>query len=203
VIVVGVPDDHGVHVHVPQAGKHGHACGGDDLGARRNFQSFNRTHGINPFAFNQPSFSSGNATLRNNQMRRTAKILEDHGVNIVFNGHEHNYQRTLPLRATSRVAEVPTTMAGPAVAVDAQFDGTDEIVPDGVLYIVEGAGGNRDFDGDEGAPRGSGHGVDQEDSATGTTTLAGFTFPNGPASWADIDLTNAEMTPFLPNAGAG
>ena len=154
--------------------------------------------------FHQPSFSSGNATLRNNQMRRTAKILEDHGVNLVFNGHEHNYQRTFPLRATSRVAEVPTTTAGPAVEVDTRFDGTDEIVPDGVLYIVEGAGGNRDFDGDEGAPRGSGHGVDQEDSATGTATLGpGLTFPNGPASWADINLTNAEMTPFLPNAGAG
>jgi hypothetical protein len=153
--------------------------------------------------FHQPAFSSGNATLRNNQMRKVAKILEDHGVNMVFNGHEHNYQRTFPLRSTSRVADVPTTMAGPAVEVDTQFDGTDETVPDGVLYLVEGAGGNRDFDGDEGAPRGSGTGVDQEDSATGTATVAGFTFPNGPASWADTNLTNAEMTAFLPNAGAG
>jgi len=137
-------------------------------------------------------------------MRKVAKILEDHGVNMVFNGHEHNYQRTLPLRATSRVAEVPTTSAGPAVEVDSQFDGMDEVVPDGVLYIVEGAGGNRDFDGDEGAPRGSGLGVDQEDSATGTATLGpGLTFPNGPASWIDTNLTNTEMTPFLSNAGAG
>jgi hypothetical protein len=88
--------------------------------------------------------------------------------------------------------------------VDTNFDGSDEIVPDGVLYLVEGAGGNRDFDGDEGAPRGSGLGVDQEDSATGTTTLGpGLTFPNGPASWVDINLTNAEMTPFLPSAGSG
>jgi hypothetical protein len=154
--------------------------------------------------FHQPAFSSGNATLRNNQMRAVAKILEDHGVNMVFNGHEHNYQRTLPLRATARVAQIPTTGAGPAVEVDTSFDGGDEIVPDGVLYIVEGAGGNRDFDGDEGAPRGSGLGVDQEDSATGTATLGpGLTFPNGPASWVDTNLTNPEMSPFLPTAGAG
>jgi hypothetical protein len=154
--------------------------------------------------FHQPAFSSGNATLRNNQMRKVAKILEDHGVNMVFNGHEHNYQRTLPLRATSRAGDVPTTNAGPAVEVDTHFDGRDELVPDGVLYVVEGAGGNRDFDGDEGAPRGSGHGVDQEDSAIGTTTLGpGLTFPNGPASWLDVNLTNAEMTPFLPAAGKG
>ena len=154
--------------------------------------------------FHQPAFSSGNATLRNNQMRKVAKILEDHGVNMVFNGHEHNYQRTLPLRATSRVADVPTTNAGPAVEVDTQFNGEDEVVPDGVLYLVEGAGGNRDFDGDEGAPRGSGHGVDQEDSATGTANLGpGLTFPDGQASWLDTNLTTAEMTPFLPTAGAG
>jgi uncharacterized repeat protein (TIGR01451 family) len=153
--------------------------------------------------FHQPAFSSGNATLRNNQMRAVARILEDHGVNMVFNGHEHNYQRTLPLRATSRVAAIPATTAGPAVEADSNFDGADEIVPDGVLYLVEGAGGNRDFDGDEGAPRGSGLGVDQEDSATGTATLGpGLTFPNGPASWADINLTNAEMTAFLTGAGA-
>lgn len=154
--------------------------------------------------FHQPAFSSGYATLRNNQMRKVAKILEDHGVNMVFNGHEHNYQRTLPLRATSRVAEVPTTSAGPAVEADAHFDGADEVVPDGVLYIVEGAGGNRDFDGDFGPPRGSGRGVDEEDSATGSTTLGpGLIFPNGPASWLDTNLTTPEMTPFLPTAGAG
>ena len=39
------------------------------------------------------------ATGVNFQMRAIAKVLEDHGVNMVFNGHEHNYQRTLPLRA--------------------------------------------------------------------------------------------------------
>jgi hypothetical protein len=155
--------------------------------------------------FHQPAFSSGDATIVNGQMRAVAKLLEDHGVNVVFNGHEHNYQRSLPIRATDRTAAVPTTTAGsPAVYVDQRFDGTRNTVPDGVLYLVEGAGGNRDFDGDAAPPRGSGVGLDQDDSATGTFVRApGLTVPQGPASWLDTNLTNPEMINFFPNAGAG
>jgi hypothetical protein len=155
--------------------------------------------------FHQPAFSSGDATIVNGQMRSIAKLLEDHGVNMVFNGHEHNYQRSLPIRATDRAAATPSTTAGsPAVYVDQQFDGTRHTVPDGVLYLVEGAGGNRDFDGDTAPPRGSGLGLDQDDSATGTFVDApGLTVPKGPASWLDTNLTNPEMINFIPNAGAG
>jgi uncharacterized repeat protein (TIGR01451 family) len=153
--------------------------------------------------FHQPAFSSGDATLLNSQMRAVAKILEDHGVNIVFNGHEHNYQRTLPLRATALTA-LPASTPGPAVLIDQTYDGRGQTVPDGVLYIVEGAGGNRDFDGDLAPPRGSGLGVDQDDSATGTSTpVAGLTVPQGPESWLDTNLTNHEMVNFVPNAGTG
>jgi uncharacterized repeat protein (TIGR01451 family) len=155
--------------------------------------------------FHQPAFSSGDATLLNSQMRAVAKILEDHGVNIVFNGHEHNYQRTLPIRATSRTSAPASTAAGrPAVYIDQTYNGQSQTVPDGVLYIVEGAGGNRDFDGDLAPPRGSGLGVDQDDSARGTSTpIAGLTVPQGPADWLDTNLTNAEMINFVPNAGTG
>jgi uncharacterized repeat protein (TIGR01451 family) len=155
--------------------------------------------------FHQPSFSSGDATILNNQMRAVAKVLEDHGVNVVFNGHEHNYQRTLPIRATSRTAGTPSTTAGaPAVHVDQKYDGSSDSVPDGVLYIVEGAGGNRDFDGDLAPPRGSGLGVDQDDAATGTyTPLPGLTVEQGPADWLDTNLTNLEMVNNFPNAGTG
>src|SRR5215470_2074095 len=155
--------------------------------------------------YHQPAFSSGDATIVNNQMRAVAKLLEDHGVNIVFNGHEHNYQRSLPIRATDRTAGPVSTTAGtPAVYVDQNFDGSTKTVPDGVLYIVEGAGGNRDFDGNYAPPRGSGVGLDQDDSATGTfTDEPGLTVPQGPASWLDTNLTNPEMINFLPNAGQG
>jgi hypothetical protein len=153
--------------------------------------------------FHQPAFSSGNATVRNNQMRAVAKFLEDHGVNMVFNGHEHNYQRTFPIRANANVAAGPSPTAPEAVSIDTSFDGVTQTVPDGVLYIVEGAGGNRDFDGDLGPARGSGFGIDQEDSATGKGTLATFMFPNGPASWLDTHLTSVSMSPVFPDAGKG
>jgi uncharacterized repeat protein (TIGR01451 family) len=154
--------------------------------------------------FHQPAFSSGDATLLNSQMRAVAKILEDHGVNMVFNGHEHNYQRTLPLRATSATAAPAGSVAGPAVNIDQTYDGKTQTVPDGVLYLVEGAGGNRDFDGDLAPPRGSGLGVDQDDSATGNATpVAGLTVPQGPADWLDTNLTNREMINFVANAGTG
>jgi len=68
--------------------------------------------------YHQPAFSSGNATLRNDQMRTVAKFLEDHGVNMVFNGHEHNYQRTLPLRALAAVTQAPNPSGPAAVAID-------------------------------------------------------------------------------------
>jgi len=155
--------------------------------------------------YHQPAFSSGDATIVNNQMRAVAKLLEDHGVNLVFNGHEHNYQRTLPIRSTSRTAgPVSTTSGTPAVYVDQNFDGVTKTVPDGVLYLVEGAGGNRDFDGDTAPPRGSGLGLDLDDSATGTfTDEPGLTVPKGPAAWLDTNLTNPEMINFFPNAGQG
>jgi Calcineurin-like phosphoesterase/Purple acid Phosphatase, N-terminal domain/Domain of unknown function DUF11 len=154
--------------------------------------------------FHQPAFSSGNATVRNFQMRAVAKLLEDHGVNMVFNGHEHNYQRTFPLRARAGVAAAPNPAGPAAVDIDTSFDGKTQTVPDGVLYIVEGAGGNRDFDGDFTPPRGSGTGVDQDDSATGSFTFGpGLTFAKGPASWLDTHLTDNEMSTVLPGAGSG
>ena len=153
--------------------------------------------------FHQPAFSSGNATVKNNQMRAIAKFLEDHGVNMVFNGHEHNYQRSLPLRANPTVASGPSPTGPAAVSIDTSFDGISQTVPDGVLYFLEGAGGNRDFDGDLGPARGSGLGIDQDDSATGNGSVSTFMFPNGPASWLDTNLTDNEMSPVLPGAGSG
>jgi hypothetical protein len=154
--------------------------------------------------FHQPAFSSGLATLRNSQMRAVAKLLEDHGVNLVFNGHEHNYQRTTPLRALTTVADAATPSGAPAVAADNVFDGASHTTPDGVLYLVEGAGGNRDFDGNEGPARGSGTGLDEDDSATGTFAVTPtLTVGQGPASWLDTHLTDTTMGALPGAVGAG
>jgi hypothetical protein len=156
--------------------------------------------------FHQPSFSSGNATISNDQMRTTARFLEDHGVNMVFNGHEHNYQRSLPIRALANLPARPSTGV-PQVEVDTKFDGVSQTVPDGVLYFVEGAGGNRDFDDNLLNPRGGGVSIDQDDAATGTasSTIGGtmYSFTQGVASFMDTSLTDDAMKVFLGNPGSG
>jgi uncharacterized repeat protein (TIGR01451 family) len=156
--------------------------------------------------FHQPSFSSGNATISNDQMRTIAKFLEDHGVNMVFNGHEHNYQRSLPIRALPNVTDGPQPGID-QVQVDTAFDGVGKTTPDGVLYFVEGAGGNRDFDDNLLNPRGGGTSIDQDDSATGTTSMtvngASYSFLDGVSSFLDTSLTNDAMKVFSSNAGTG
>jgi uncharacterized repeat protein (TIGR01451 family) len=156
--------------------------------------------------FHQPIFSSGNATISNDQMRTIAQFLQDHGVNMVFNGHEHNYQRSLPIRALPNVIDPPVPGVA-QVEVDTAFDGADKTVPDGVLYFVEGAGGNRDLDDNLLNPRGNGVSIDQDDAATGThgATISGvsYDFLQGVASLADTSLTDDAMKAFLPNPGSG
>jgi hypothetical protein len=154
--------------------------------------------------YHHPAFSSGYATMRNNQMRAVATLLQDHGVNIVYNGHEHNYQRTRPIRVTAAVTNAVSESGPDVVAMDTAFDGAAHRVADGVIHLVEGAGGNRDFDGDLPPPRGSGLGLDQDDSATGTFVASnGQAYPQGPASWLDTHMTAAEMDPAVPGAGKG
>jgi len=156
--------------------------------------------------FHQPIFSSGNATITNDQMRTIGAFLQDHGVNLVFNGHEHNYQRTFPIRALPNVTSSPIPGVE-QVDIDQTFDGVRQTVPDGVLYFVEGAGGNRDFDDNLANPRGGGASIDQDDAATGTTTMSvggvPYSFVNGPSSWLDTSMTDDAMKAFLPGAGSG
>lgn len=153
--------------------------------------------------YHHPAFSSGNLTLKNNQMRQVTKVLEDHGVNLVFNGHEHNYQRTQPLRAGPTVVNAPVSSGPEAVSMDTEFDGLRKRVPDGIIHVVEGAGGNWEFDGNGPSPRGLGSGLDQDDSATGTAVVGGNSYPQGQQSWLDTHLTNVEMTSFDTGAGKG
>src|SRR5262249_19948955 len=133
-------------------------------------------------------------------------FLKNPGVTMVFNGHEHNYQRTVPLRALANVTSAPIPGV-PQVEIDKAFDGGANTVPDGVLYFVEGAGGNRDFDDNLQNPRGGGTSIDQDDAATGTATQTvggqSITFKNGVDSFLDTSLSDDAMKAFLPNAGSG
>jgi len=75
------------------------------------------------------------------------------GVDMVLNGHVHNYQRTRPLRFAPKVNEkgdqfVITKAGGVegAFTFDQKFDGIINTKPDGIIYIITGAGGAALYD---------------------------------------------------------
>ena len=85
-------------------------------------------------------------------MRVLAPLLEQHGVDIVLSGHEHNYQRPRPIRFQPSGAGKSADVGGKdrrvpgTFSIDRSFDGVSRTRPDGVLYIVTGAGGKHLYD---------------------------------------------------------
>jgi hypothetical protein len=83
-------------------------------------------------SFHHPGFNSSRSHYDDQWMRSVHRIFEQGRVDIVFSGHVHNYQRTRPIRAGSRPGEW---------VLDTRFDGMKNTKPNGVVYIVSGAGG--------------------------------------------------------------
>ena len=78
----------------------------------------------------------------------SSDLFEKSGVDIVFCGHIHNYQRTYPLRfVASQSANGKAVSSDGHVAgrwtLDTAYDGVTRTRPDGIIYIVSGAGGAR------------------------------------------------------------
>jgi hypothetical protein len=99
--------------------------------------------------YHHPAFNVGLEHYTEQHMRVLSPIFEQHGVSIVLSGHEHNYQRTRPLRfapagngAAARVNDGRRLVPG-RFTVDGRFDGRRVTRPDGVIYLTTGAGGNR------------------------------------------------------------
>lgn len=82
--------------------------------------------------FHHPGFNSSVAHFKEQQMRKVSDIFEEGKVDIVFSGHVHNYQRSFPM--AYKVATGEWTL-------DKVFDGKTRTRPNGVIYIVTGAGG--------------------------------------------------------------
>lgn len=91
--------------------------------------------------FHQPGFNSDVKYNVEQRMRVVADILEDCGVDMAFSGHCHFFERHRPIkfRATEGVAD-DGTVAG-ELTIDEEFDGVNVTEPDGVIYIITGAGG--------------------------------------------------------------
>ena len=103
-------------------------------------------------AFHHPGFNSSKSHFDQQYMRLLAPVFEAGKVDLVFNGHVHNYQRTFPLRF------VPAGENGAPVigkdgnlnklrhvdgrwTLDKSFNGHTDTTPEGVIYVVTGAGG--------------------------------------------------------------
>jgi predicted phosphodiesterase len=98
-----------------------------------------------------PGFNSSKAHYEQQQMRLLSPIFEKGKVDIVFAGHVHNYQRSYPMTFTpvnngnQLVAGANNIKTGKIVngtwTLDKNFNGKGKTKPQGVIYIVTGAGG--------------------------------------------------------------
>jgi predicted phosphodiesterase len=102
--------------------------------------------------FHHPGFNSSVEHFEQQQMRLLAPVFEKGKVDVVFNGHVHNYQRSFPMTFAPVKQGVllmggkdGKTIRGRVVTgkwtLDKQFDGKKITKPNGVIYIVTGAGG--------------------------------------------------------------
>jgi len=102
-------------------------------------------------SYHQPGFNSAREHFEQQQMRTLAPVFEKGNVSVVFNGHVHNYQRSYPIRFQPDKNNVllPLTNAGiprgrlvnGPWTLDKSFDGATDTTPEGVIYIITGAGG--------------------------------------------------------------
>jgi len=104
-------------------------------------------------SFHHPGFNSAREHFEQQQARLMAPVFEAGKVDVVFNGHVHNYQRSYPLRFVPATGKVDAPGIGkggrPARGgfvsgkwtLDRRFDGRTDTTPEGVIYLVTGAGG--------------------------------------------------------------
>jgi acid phosphatase type 7 len=99
-------------------------------------------------AYHHPGFNASKAHYDDQQMRLLAPLMEELNVNIVFSGHVHNYQRSVPLKFAPKKNEAGTQYliskegrVDGTFTLDNEFDGSTNTNPKGIIYIVTGAGG--------------------------------------------------------------
>lgn len=106
--------------------------------------------------FHQASVSSARAHAGDQQMRLLSDIFQETGVDVAFTGHVHGYQRSRPVvfardsRTGSTTRTRSATRVNGTFTVDVGFDGKTVTRPNGIIYIVSGAGGSRLYSVEEG-----------------------------------------------------
>jgi acid phosphatase type 7 len=104
-------------------------------------------------SFHQPGFNSSKTHFDEQYMRILSPIFEAGKVDLVFNGHVHNYQRTYPMTFVPAKENGAKPVMGPdgklaknrrvdgKWTLDKKFNGKSDTTPEGVIYVVSGAGG--------------------------------------------------------------
>ncbi|WP_041616581.1 metallophosphoesterase [Spirosoma linguale] len=102
--------------------------------------------------FHHPGFNSAREHFEQQHTRLLSPIFEAGKVDVVFTGHVHNYQRSFPLtfvpdrKGVLLVANMGAKMARGRVVngrwtLDKSFNGKTDTTPEGIIYLVTGAGG--------------------------------------------------------------
>ncbi|MFM9837169.1 MAG: metallophosphoesterase [Cyclobacteriaceae bacterium] len=102
--------------------------------------------------FHHPGFNSAREHYEQQHMRLLSTIFEQGKVDIVFTGHVHNYQRSFPMtfvpdkKGTLLVGgKENKTIRGRVVngrwTLDKSYNNQADTSPQGVIYLVTGAGG--------------------------------------------------------------
>lgn len=92
--------------------------------------------------FHQPGFNSDAKYKSDTRMRVLSPIFEGFGVDIVFSGHCHFYERSYPLKYKLKAGKAGKKLNPDGeMTLDKGFDGITNKKPHGVIYIVSGAGG--------------------------------------------------------------
>jgi len=102
--------------------------------------------------FHHPGLSSSHEHFEQQQMRVLSPVFEAGNVDVVFNGHVHNYQRSFPLTFAPYKKSIKLiggkdgkTIRGTLVTgswkLDKAYNGKTITEPKGIIYVVTGAGG--------------------------------------------------------------
>jgi hypothetical protein len=91
--------------------------------------------------FHIPAFHSSIKHYTEQQMRPLEPLFEECGVDLVFSGHVHNYQRTVPLKFAPEGEKDKKGRINGKFTLDTTFDGVKNTRPAGVIHIVAGGGG--------------------------------------------------------------
>ncbi len=94
-----------------------------------------------------PPFQVTTSHYGDQRSRKLAPIFEANGVDVVFAGHVHNYQRSKPLRFAPNGTPTVSAYVNGTFAIDEAYDATAQTRPQGVIYIVTGGGGAKLYTG--------------------------------------------------------